>query len=170
MGKSCPDRKESVARAGSYRDAGADCLSVPGMTDAETIGRLVKGGPRPGQRGHGPCRQSVEREPARGPGGEAGEYRRLARPRHVRAHPAGGRGDPRFTAPSPMRKSRCRMPSSAGSSPAGSARLRRDQSLATRVRVTEGVVPRCRRQGRAAGGHPLVGRMAPCEQTRFATS
>ena len=33
---------ESVARAVSYRDAGADCLYVPGMTDAETIGRLVK--------------------------------------------------------------------------------------------------------------------------------
>jgi len=32
---------ESVARANSYRDAGADCLYVPGMTDAETIGRLV---------------------------------------------------------------------------------------------------------------------------------
>ena len=34
--------EESVARANSYRDAGADCLYVPGMTDAETIGRLVK--------------------------------------------------------------------------------------------------------------------------------
>ena len=34
--------EESVARAVSYRDAGADCLYVPGMTDAETIGRLVK--------------------------------------------------------------------------------------------------------------------------------
>ena len=33
---------ESVARANSYRDAGADCVYVPGMTDAETIGRLVK--------------------------------------------------------------------------------------------------------------------------------
>ena len=33
---------ESVARATSYRDAGADCLYVPGITDAETIGRLVK--------------------------------------------------------------------------------------------------------------------------------
>ena len=33
---------ESVERANSYRDAGADCLSVPGITDAETIGRLVK--------------------------------------------------------------------------------------------------------------------------------
>ena len=34
--------EESVARAVSYRDAGADCLYVPGMTDAETISRLVK--------------------------------------------------------------------------------------------------------------------------------
>ena len=34
--------EESVARAISYRDAGADCLYVPGITDAETIGRLVK--------------------------------------------------------------------------------------------------------------------------------
>ena len=33
---------ESVARANSYRDAGADCLFVPGISDAETIGRLVK--------------------------------------------------------------------------------------------------------------------------------
>ena len=34
--------EESVARAISYRDAGADCLYVPGITDPETIGRLVK--------------------------------------------------------------------------------------------------------------------------------
>ncbi len=34
--------EESVARAVSYRDAGADCLYVPGITDPETIGRLVK--------------------------------------------------------------------------------------------------------------------------------
>lgn len=34
--------QESVARAVSYRDAGADCLYVPGVTGAETIGRLVK--------------------------------------------------------------------------------------------------------------------------------
>ena len=33
---------ESVARAASYRDAGADCLYVPGIADVETIGRLVK--------------------------------------------------------------------------------------------------------------------------------
>ena len=33
---------ESVARVVSYRDAGADCLYVPGIADAETIGRLVK--------------------------------------------------------------------------------------------------------------------------------
>ena len=34
--------EESVARAISYREAGADCLYVPGITDPETIGRLVK--------------------------------------------------------------------------------------------------------------------------------
>ena len=33
---------ESVARATSYREAGADCLYVPGIADAETIGRFVK--------------------------------------------------------------------------------------------------------------------------------
>ena len=33
---------ESVARATFYREAGADCLYVPGIADAETIGRLVK--------------------------------------------------------------------------------------------------------------------------------
>lgn len=33
--------EESVARAIAYRDAGADCLYVPGITDPETIGRLV---------------------------------------------------------------------------------------------------------------------------------
>ena len=34
--------EESVARAIAYREAGADCLYVPGITDPETIGRLVK--------------------------------------------------------------------------------------------------------------------------------
>ena len=33
---------ESVARVNMYREAGADCLYVPGIADAETIGRLVK--------------------------------------------------------------------------------------------------------------------------------
>ena len=33
---------ESVARATCYREAGADCLYVPGIAGAETIGRLVK--------------------------------------------------------------------------------------------------------------------------------
>ncbi len=32
----------AVRRANAYRDAGADCLFVPGATDAETIGRLVR--------------------------------------------------------------------------------------------------------------------------------
>ncbi len=34
--------EESVARAAAYRDAGADCLYVPGITVPETIGMLVK--------------------------------------------------------------------------------------------------------------------------------
>ena len=34
--------RESLARALSYRDAGADCLYVPGVSDADAIGRLVK--------------------------------------------------------------------------------------------------------------------------------
>ena len=38
---------ESVARATSYREAGADCLYVPGIADAETIGRFGEGSRRP---------------------------------------------------------------------------------------------------------------------------
>ena len=34
--------KESVIRANSYREAGADCLFVPGVKDADTIAALVK--------------------------------------------------------------------------------------------------------------------------------
>jgi 2-methylisocitrate lyase-like PEP mutase family enzyme len=34
--------KESVARANLYREAGADCLYVPGVKDAETIASLVR--------------------------------------------------------------------------------------------------------------------------------
>jgi len=33
---------ESVRRANLFREAGADCLFVPGVSDADTIGRLVK--------------------------------------------------------------------------------------------------------------------------------
>ncbi len=33
---------ESVARANLYREAGADCLFVPGVSDAETIGALAR--------------------------------------------------------------------------------------------------------------------------------
>lgn len=33
---------EAVRRLLAYRDAGADCVFAPGLTDAETIGRLVK--------------------------------------------------------------------------------------------------------------------------------
>jgi 2-methylisocitrate lyase-like PEP mutase family enzyme len=33
---------ESVRRANLYRRAGADCLFVPGVSDAETVGRLVR--------------------------------------------------------------------------------------------------------------------------------
>lgn len=38
---------EAVRRANAYREAGADCLFVPGVTDAETIGRLVRAIPGP---------------------------------------------------------------------------------------------------------------------------
>ena len=31
----------AVERANAYREAGADCLFVPGLRDAETIGRIV---------------------------------------------------------------------------------------------------------------------------------
>jgi 2-methylisocitrate lyase-like PEP mutase family enzyme len=34
---------EALRRANAYRSAGADCLFVPGVTDAETIGQLVRG-------------------------------------------------------------------------------------------------------------------------------
>lgn len=34
---------EAIRRANAYRKAGADCLFVPGVTDRETIGRLVRG-------------------------------------------------------------------------------------------------------------------------------
>lgn len=34
--------KESVERANLYREAGADCLFVPGVKDADTIGALVR--------------------------------------------------------------------------------------------------------------------------------
>lgn len=34
--------EESMARVVSYRNAGADCLYVPGIADAETIGKLVE--------------------------------------------------------------------------------------------------------------------------------
>jgi 2-methylisocitrate lyase-like PEP mutase family enzyme len=34
--------KESVTRANLYREAGADCLYVPGVNDAETIAALVR--------------------------------------------------------------------------------------------------------------------------------
>ncbi len=33
---------EAVRRANTYREAGADCLFVPGVADGETIGRLIR--------------------------------------------------------------------------------------------------------------------------------
>jgi 2-methylisocitrate lyase-like PEP mutase family enzyme len=36
------DFSETVRRLVAFRDAGADCVFAPGLTDAETIGRLVK--------------------------------------------------------------------------------------------------------------------------------
>lgn len=39
-----PERRydETLRRLAAFRDAGADCLFVPGLRDAETIGRLVQ--------------------------------------------------------------------------------------------------------------------------------
>jgi 2-methylisocitrate lyase-like PEP mutase family enzyme len=34
--------EHAVSRANAYRNAGADCLFIPGVRDGETIGRLVK--------------------------------------------------------------------------------------------------------------------------------
>lgn len=42
IGESAGRFDETVRRANAYRAAGADCLFVPGVTDAETIGRLVR--------------------------------------------------------------------------------------------------------------------------------
>jgi 2-methylisocitrate lyase-like PEP mutase family enzyme len=42
-----PDFDETVRRAVAYLDAGADCIFVPGVTDAETIGRLAEAIPGP---------------------------------------------------------------------------------------------------------------------------
>ena len=39
--------EESVCRARAYRDAGADCIFVPGLSDAETIRRLLEESPGP---------------------------------------------------------------------------------------------------------------------------
>ena len=35
--------EETLRRAASYREAGADCVFVPGVVDAPTIGRLAEG-------------------------------------------------------------------------------------------------------------------------------
>ena len=59
--------------------------------DHRSIG---EGSRRPGQRGHGSCRYPNECQPARGLGGQASEYRRVARPRHLRTYPPSGRRDP----------------------------------------------------------------------------
>src|SRR6516165_3747552 len=39
--------EETVCRARVYRDAGADCIFVPGLRDAETIRRVLEGSPGP---------------------------------------------------------------------------------------------------------------------------
>jgi len=39
--------EETVCRARAYRDAGADCIFVPGLSDAETIRRLLEESPGP---------------------------------------------------------------------------------------------------------------------------
>jgi len=33
---------ETVRRLAAFRDAGADCVFIPGLSDAETIGRIVR--------------------------------------------------------------------------------------------------------------------------------
>ena len=48
MGPASADRfEETVARARLYIDAGADCIFVPGVSDADTIGRLAAAIPAP---------------------------------------------------------------------------------------------------------------------------
>lgn len=42
MGTSDENLAESIRRANAYREAGADCLFVPGVTDRETVERLVR--------------------------------------------------------------------------------------------------------------------------------
>ena len=42
-----PDFDETVRRGRAYLDAGADCIFVPGVSDAETIGRLAEAIPGP---------------------------------------------------------------------------------------------------------------------------
>ena len=42
-----PDFDETVRRGVAYLEAGADCVFVPGVTDAETIGRLADAIPGP---------------------------------------------------------------------------------------------------------------------------
>jgi 2-methylisocitrate lyase-like PEP mutase family enzyme len=39
--------EETVCRARAYRDAGADCIFVPGLSAAETIRRLLEESPGP---------------------------------------------------------------------------------------------------------------------------
>ena len=85
---------ESVARATSYSGRGRGlplCAGNYRRTDHRSVG---EGSRRPSQRGHGPRRYANECQPARGPGGHAGEYRRVARPRHLRTCAPSGHGDP----------------------------------------------------------------------------
>ena len=125
--------EESVARAASYRDAGADCLYVPGITDAATIGRLVKEvdvvmGALARQRCHGGSLASAFGEPDEhlyllNQLEDLGVKRvsiggSLARATFGRSF--GERpGRSVTTAPLPFQKNRCRTPSYVGSLPAG---------------------------------------------------
>jgi 2-methylisocitrate lyase-like PEP mutase family enzyme len=49
VGAGAPEARfdETVRRAKAYREAGADCIFVPGVTDAKTIGELVRAIPAP---------------------------------------------------------------------------------------------------------------------------
>ena len=60
-----PDLDDTIARLCAYRDAGADCVYAPGLTDGEQIKRRRRRRRRPGQRA-GVADRSVRRRDRRG--------------------------------------------------------------------------------------------------------